>query len=249
MKQFFVVMLCLALVACTTQAPAPQAQPPPQVQAPAAEPVAQIPTQQEQPAPVVSAPQKITIPQILSDLLAKRSSVKSIQYDYTATDEAQQYAVWIRGTKVKIGAATAQTLSHEGQFFSHVYFDTASHTVKALCDSPNLCSQTTEKGSFTVPYDEYYRKTPLDWALALEQGLYSPIESDASEVLIDNRITEVFRYDEGNKKTRFYIDKFYGVPLKVETVSDDPAGSKRKFVLYKNAAFNSLIEADVTPKA
>jgi len=235
----------LLLAACAKEAPSTLTTPvaptePPVAKAmpvPSPEPVKEMEAQP-------TAPPAQIIPDALKTQLAKRTTIKSVAYDFKTTKETLQYHFMVRGNKAKVTPAGTQTLTKDGKYFTSIYLDLNAKTAVAWCDDNNLCDSYAEKGPFQVNYDEYYRKTPFDWTLELEQGKYLPLTKDAGDTLVNDRTASSWRHEEGGIVTRYYVDNFYGVVLKVELIEGE--GKKTNYI-FESTAFNTVTDADVTP--
>lgn len=253
---FAVFLVGLLLTSCSL-IPQVQKQEPP-TPAPPQEPTVQPVIEPEKPPvqepavtitpPVVEPPKppQPQIPQDLKELLAKRTKTKSMVYDYKTTLDTQQYKVFIRGQKMKVQPASWQTLMYEQNYFTTVYIDISTHVALGYCDDSQLCVNYRKKGPFQVPFDKYYQKTPLDWASELEQGKYTPLVKMPGEVLVEERPTNTYRQEHSDGSiTSFYVEKFYGIPLKVETVNEEQ--NTKVSYIYDSPAFNTLQDSNFDP--
>ncbi len=235
--QWCAVILVLAVVVGCAPKPLPII-PPVQVSAPPE------PSPQET---QVSGSQVIVvqgIPDSLKILVGRRWAVKSLSYDFKSTELPYQRSFKIRGDAIAILPATSETLLYKGQYFTTIFVNQSDKTAKAYCDQPNLCREK-KKGPFEIPLDLYYSKTPYDWAEELESAKYVPIEQEPGEVLIEGRPTVSYRYVFDGVITQFYIEKFFGLPLRIESVNPD--GTK-KSVVYDSPRFNLVSQAEVIPQ-
>jgi len=185
-----------------------------------------------------------SIPESLKELLAHRWSVKSITYDLKSTELSFQRTFRIKGDKMAVTPAGTETLEYNAQFFTTIFIDIPQKTANAYCDISRSC-RGVEKGPFAVPFDLYYAKTPYDWAQELEIGKYSGLVEEPGEVLIEGRPTVSYKYKSAGTITEFYIEKFYGVPLKIESL--DSSGNKKSWV-YDSPAFNTVTPEQITPQ-
>ncbi|MDO8661492.1 MAG: hypothetical protein Q7K43_06385 [Candidatus Woesearchaeota archaeon] len=232
---FFAVSVVLLLVGCASKTIVPVI-----TESPVNKSVVQV-QPEIVPAQVVVVE---SIPESLKELLANRWSVKSIKYDLKSTELSFQRTFRIRSDKMVVTPAGTETLEYNSSFFTTIFIDIPQKTANAYCDISRSC-RGVEKGPFIVPFELYYAKTPYDWAQELESGKYAGLVEEPGEVLLEGRPTVSYKYSSAGTITEFYIEKFYGIPLKIESL--DSSGNKKNWV-YDSPAFNTVTPEQITPQ-
>lgn len=244
------VGLLLLLAACGKEA-APEPTPAPVAPtAPTPQPAKEVvpvekPIEQpvEEPEPEPAPVQAAELPKSLSDNLDLFSRAKSISYTYLSSTETNQFLVKIKDNHMKVMPPGDFTLEDDGRFFTSVYLDTDAKTAMAACDINRMC-KSYDPAPFEVSYDKYYRDTPFDLTKELQAGMHLPIVRDQEGIFVDDRPTNVYKKEVDGVITRFYVDNFYGVVLRVERI--DSNGDVSNW-LFQDASVNSLKDEDVLP--
>jgi hypothetical protein len=178
------------------------------------------------PVPVVeiSEPvvEEITISPEIKELFSQQYKIKSLTYKHKESLDVTKpiYPVYLKENLMKILLPGKNKLLNQNDLDT-VIIDINSKSVNGYCESEKYCSKQGDMGQ--VDYDTYYKKTPFDWVN----------EVNEAELLVGQRI---FGRDTMKVKVNgdytYWVDAFYGIPLKVE-------GNGVVFI-YDEIIFNSV---------
>ncbi|MEK6900110.1 MAG: hypothetical protein AABX05_03220 [Nanoarchaeota archaeon] len=220
MKRIFLlaVVLSLLLVSCSAKYKCPDgsmASNPNLCKAPAE-------VQEEQQPDLV-----VGISSEVRDILNKAVIVKSMNYNYKRVDKPLENIIptWFKGIVVKRNLLV-QTKVLQKNELDAVIFDTSSRTATGYCESRKYCQKVGNIGP--VSFDEYYIKTPLDWAAEITSA-----EKISEERLFGRNIWKL----KVNGGMVMWVETYYGVPLKIEK-----DGEVHEF---QDPVFNDVTEAEV----
>ncbi len=164
-------------------------------------------------------------------LFAKNSKLNSYTYFYYGPpNDALGISYAFFGNRSRVALTKSSRLS-DGNYYDFVYLNLSSKTAAAYCEAVD-CSV---KGPLDVDFSTYILPTPLDFVNSVSSA------GIKSSELIEGRKVAVVPYSnkEGVNGT-MWVEMTYGVPLKVIINS-----TKYEF---REAFFNTLVEADVMPK-
>lgn len=168
-----------------------------------------------------------TIPTELSQLFARNSKISSMSYIFQSGAGTTQlrHKVFIKGDIMKIEFSVKPGVLYT-EDVDTVIFNTATRTATGYCEQVNYCKKVGEYGP--VNYDIFYIETPFDWS-----DLITKAEKIGTEKLRlrDTIIVKV------NDNYQYWVDSYYGVPLKISSDSE--------FYLFDTVAFNSVSNADL----
>lgn len=183
------------------------------------------------------------LPEKVKELVNKaKTKLTSVSYLYGGPENDGRFldTYHIRGKKTKIKLYEDNYYVHE-DYFDTVYLDTAQKTATARCEHKRRCiSANTDntKKIFGVNYDDYRRKTPMEWLNELKTA-----EIVGPEIM-EKRSTLKVKSEQNNKITEMWLDESYGIPVQVEITYPD---EKTEMYQFTNLQFNTLKEEDVTP--
>ncbi len=201
---------------------------------------------------VITAPQ----PQIettgeLKQLLDKlEEKIKNIKYLYGAPPQiAETNTYWVQvknsfgedESLIKIDLFEYEPKKLE-DYWDTVFLNLKTKEAEMFCIDRTLCqSQNIDKRDQkeTVEFDEYFKKTPFDWA--------KEIPANAKIIgpeLLEGRTVTRFEYT-GTDGTIFniWVDNTYGVPMQVEAA----ANGEELHYLFRDMTFNSGKDEDFKP--
>lgn len=161
----------------------------------------------------------------VQEVLDSVSKLKSVYFDYRIERSVTSniYPVYVKGDITKI------SLPVKTRVLNSLDIDTIIIKGKkaySYCESKKWCKETGEKGE--VDYNKYKIITPFEWNKMIEGG-----KSVGSE-LYSGRNVLIVNDDSGKE---FLIEKYYGVPMKVE--------NKTNLYIYNNMVFNSVMDSDL----
>jgi hypothetical protein len=230
------VLVILALVAdaCSTQnattAP-PPATPPPSQQTP-------TPPVQNSTVPVLPSVQNQAQNPETVKLLDNIAKVKSYSFDVAFLPDARaRYHYDVRGGKAKVTPSEVMTVA--GRPVDVIYLDFAAQSAAGYCTKPGICADT--KIGVPMSFAEYNITLPTEWVGMLTYG-----EKDGTLTFYDAPVT-VVKGRRGNQYYEAYVQNFYGMPMRVAFSADPEMTSITGGYEYRNMAFNTIRESDVTP--
>ena len=165
------------------------------------------------------------------ELLTKAlTKVKSLSYSYFGPpNPAKGTDITYKSPIMKIRYASTQYDDRKNPFDT-VYLDINAKTGKAYCEK--TCSNDAE---IQVSYDAHYKITPFEILESISYAVPAGTER------IDNLDSIILQFqDKEMKKGKMSVDKFWGLPLKIEYT--EPALK----IEFRNIAVNAVTDADVT---
>ncbi len=183
----------------------------------------------DQPEPEQITTEKTSnlIPADVQELLDQRKDIVSMSYNYKRFDKPLEVPLkfWVKGIAVKRELPIQKKVLNKNEM-DVVIFNTVSRTANFYCESQKYCIKTGDIGS--ADYDQYYIKTPFDWAEEITSA------EKTSEELVFNRKVWVLKT---NQEISMWVDIFSGLPLRVD------AGDKRHE--FENPVFNRVEDNEV----
>ena len=184
----------------------------------------------DKPEPEQIAPAEKTsnlIPADVQELLDQRKDIVSMSYNYKRFDKPLEVPLkfWVKGIAVKRELPIQKKVLNKNEM-DIIIFNTVSRTANFYCESQKYCIKTGDIGS--ADYDQYYIKTPFDWAEEITSA------EKTSEELVFNRKVWVLKT---NQEISMWVDIFSGLPLRVD------AGDKRHE--FENPVFNRVEDNEV----
>ena len=180
----------------------------------------------------------------IAKLVAASRDIDNYQYLYQPRVKDQygnyggtSYNIYIKGTKAKKVYFSPVKFNDSG-FYNAVYLDLKKKTATGVCDSKSvLCREILGK-----KYNISYEKEKL---IKIPKGLIQNIDGGAKpveEVVIENKKVSVLSYlNKNNQTVRMSVDKYYGLPLKLEVYSYQ----NEKEILEEKYEFGKLIVGQV----
>lgn len=176
----------------------------------------------------------------LKQLLSKvGTEVKSYTYIYGEPPLNRLLdTYYVKGDKIKIKLYEQDPYKIEN-YFDTVFLDTSEKTAKGYCLNKKRCilhAADNTKKVFDLNYEDYSRKTPVDWAKEIQTGEIK------GKSVYESRSTVQVETKEGDKMVSYWLDERYGLPLKIVIAYDD--GSEEIY-LFRDMTINSLKDQDV----
>ncbi|MFH1276315.1 MAG: hypothetical protein ABIH82_04350 [Candidatus Woesearchaeota archaeon] len=174
------------------------------------------------PQTTTSSPSQESIPVDIKELISKSSKVKSMSYEYKNSPDRTDsiYSVLFKDNKMKIELPIFTKIQNQNEIDT-VIIEMNSKTVRAYCESFSYCIEQGDRGE--VDYSQYYKPTPLD----LLENINSA-EKVGEEIVFDRNTWKL----KVNGNQFYWIDTFYGVPLKVD--------GNGEYHHYEKALFNQV---------
>jgi hypothetical protein len=159
----------------------------------------------------------------IQDLIDKAKDVDELHYKMRETHE-----------KMKIILPEPPAFIR-GEYYNAVYLDTDTKEAIAYCEDRKRCDDYNKP--FEVEYDDYYRQTPMDWALTLDCG-----ENIGTETMY-NRDVVVVEYEKNGKTNRMWLYNYYGVASQVieDVEAKEPASQRTFEVLSKSVTDEEVV--------
>ncbi|MDP3990618.1 MAG: hypothetical protein Q8Q01_05450 [archaeon] len=178
---------------------------------------------------VVQADEVVGFPGGLMELIQKGQNVQSFTYDYKEISKPKEptYPYKIYGSTVKRYLPVKTGILNQNEL-DVIISDRLSKTSLGYCESLKYCIKQGEIGS--VDFSEYYVDTPFDW---LDRIQRAEIETKNEELFGRG----VWKVIANNGEFTIWIENYYGVPLKVSTVSETYE--------FRNPKFNTIKSNDV----
>ena len=218
-KKYLCLFLVLAIMLVSACAPAQQAPPNP---VPEAKPFAPVGISNEKSMQGISPDVK--------DLLDKpKTKVKNIYYKYRGPETGTNFfEFYVKGTKIKYLPAREIKAFDKPESYNAIYLDVTAKTAQTYCDD-RTCLYKGKKGDLN--YGNAYIQTMFDWL----NGITSA--NKVGEEVIDDR--SVWKVE--TNKGIFWIDAFYGIPLKIKSSTSE--------FRFEQIAANSVQDSDVNPSS
>src|SRR3989344_4434285 len=142
----------------------------------------------------------------VAELLAKSSKVKSMSYVYKETSlrTSPLYMIQFKDNLVKVGLPITANILNANEIDT-VILNQDTQEAQAYCESLSYCIKQGRQEN--VDFAQYYKPTPLDLLKKISSA------KKVGEERIFNRDT--WKLDV-NSDYYYWIDEFYGIPLKVE---------------------------------
>jgi hypothetical protein len=166
----------------------------------------------------------------IKKIIDQNSKLKSMNYYYYETDGAQGYGYYIKGSNVKVILAGSSIYKAEN-LFDTVYLDLNVKSAFGYCLNRQRCGPNPSIK--TLNFNDYYRKTPLDWVQEITSG------SKTGEEQIGGRDTYIISFSRAGTDYKVWLDTYFGVPLKFQ--------EGQKTYEYREAKFNMVSDNDVVP--
>ena len=182
--------------------------------------------QQASPAPKV---QKQGISPDVQELLDKsKTKVQNIYYLYKAPQTGDNfYEFYIRGSKIKYLPYREINALDRPESYNAIYIDKITKTAQEYCDD-RACVYKGKKAELS--YSGAYIFTMFDWLDSITTA------NKVGEEVIDDRSTWKVETDKGT----FWLDTFYGIPLKIQ------AKSSGNIFRFQQLNVNGVQNSDVT---
>ena len=170
---------------------------------PTAEPVVE---QEVEPAVEVEETVDCVDPEI-RDLIDEARNIEQLHYYMRESPYfRQQYEVFVKGDKMKVVLPEASKFIR-GEYYNTVYLDLSTKEAVAYCEDKKRCSDFYE--AFDVDYEQYYRLTPVDWAVSLDCA------KEISTERMFNRDVVLVEYEMNGKTNNMWLYMFNGVTAKM----------------------------------
>lgn len=175
--------------------------------------------------------EKSVLPKNFQDLLDKHEKIKSYHYQYNEPPNNQGTNIYyVKEDKIRVDITQSDiTLRNK---YTSVFLNTKEKTAVGICKLDELRCPDGEV-QVDVDYDQYYRKTPIDWMNDVGVGEFT------SGQTIDQKITKVYVFEKGGDEYKYYIDEYSGMPMKIVKGSD--------IWNFKELGANDFQEDYVTP--
>ncbi|MBW3017721.1 hypothetical protein KY325_01025 [Candidatus Woesearchaeota archaeon] len=206
---------------------------------PAAEPVVEkevTPAVEEEKKPVVV---ESCMESSVRELLDKAEKLDPLRYYMRETPYfREQYEALVRANKMKVILPEPSTFVR-GEYFNTVYLDLDKKEAVAYCEDRKRCNDFEKQ--FDVDYDDYYRLTPVDWAMSLKCAKVLGTETMFS------RDVALVEYEKNGKTSNMWLYIYNGVTAKMVEDVDAKEPVQRSFemlsmsVSEKDVAHQSLI--------
>lgn len=182
----------------------------------------------EKPAehPKIEQAKPLISPEVRDLLSMHKTRVQSVSYKYKGPESGDfLYDFYVKGQKIKYSPQRDKKYFDKEDSYNYIFIDKANKTAESYC--LQVCPYPGKKGDLN--YDGVYVSTILDWIDEITSA------EKVGEEALDNRNT--WKLD--TNKGIFWVDTFYGVPLKVE--------SSGKTYRFYQVAVNSVTDADTNP--
>lgn len=164
----------------------------------------------------------------IQEILNYVSRVKSLRFDYKEERSATTdiYDIYLKGDKMKI------YLPIKTQVLNSLDFDSIIIKGKKAfknCERERWCIEVGEFGE--ISYNKYKIITPIEWNAKIKNP------KEIGTEMYNGRKVLILEDSDG---TIYTVDKYYGVPLKVE--------NNTNLYMYDNVIFNGVQDSDLTFK-
>ncbi len=159
----------------------------------------------------------------ITRLLDKKSNFQSASYHLRFNDN--DHPIFLKGTTLKT-YISVPTIIQKGTQYDALIVDLSTHTGSGYCERERYCESLGFKTIVDPSVFHYY--TPLDWVDEIQSA------TKIGENQIKGRPVWVLLV---NGERTYYVDVYYGVPLKVEIGKD--------VYLYDDMVFNKVEDVDV----
>lgn len=240
MKLFYgTIIIMLFLAACAKAPQLPPVSPP----APAAEPTPVTVTEEVKETPKLEPTKELTqqaeelSPELKSLLGQHEGNVKSYQFKLTQPpDNVAVDFYWVKGDRIKIELQPKNTYDATS-YFNVVYLDDSTKNAAAYCEDRTRCKEEMLNKKFDVPYNDFRKTLALDWLAEINKADAKILQTEQTYGLTTSRV----QYTKDGATVDMWIDKSYGIPVKVRIVS----GELTKLYEYKDMVANTVTDADL----
>ncbi len=169
-------------------------------------------------------------------LYARQGQIKSYSFDLAKLPDRRGYAEYfIKGDNVRI-APPKESVSELRVDF--IYLNLATNTAVGYCAKSGSC--TDPNSPIPLSYSDWSIPLPISWA---DDAQYGKV---AGTLNFFNRPITKVQYQKGALYYEVYIDNYFGYPLRVAIANDPDFKDIVGGYEYRNIAFNSLQDKDVT---
>jgi hypothetical protein len=238
MKIAIVLLLMFLLVSCTSVVESPK-----QV-----DKVVVEDNQVKEPEPMLPVVEEFE--QEVAELIDLSSDISSYEYffasrvrDRFGNYQEENYDVYIKGNKVKKVYATPKRLA-EGEYYDVVYIDLDKKSAIGVClDKGKVLCQDLNDEQFQIPYqEEKLAVVPLELIQSID-----PLAKKINSGIFENRKVDVLNYDFEEGQRKLSVDKYYGLPLKLEEYSYEGEDEiLEKSYIFTRVSVNNVKTATVT---
>ncbi|MBW2987191.1 hypothetical protein KY336_01450 [Candidatus Woesearchaeota archaeon] len=168
-------------------------------------------------------------------LVDKAKDVDELHYLMRETPYLRKESeVFVKDEKMKIVLPEPPAFIR-GEYYNAVYLDTDTKEAIAYCEDRKRCDDYNEP--FDVEYDDYYRLTPMDWAMTLGCA-----ENIGTETMY-NRDVIVAEYEKDGKTNRMWLYNYYGVTSQIieDVEAKEPAAQRTFEVLSKSVTDEDVV--------
>jgi len=174
------------------------------------------------------------------DMQAKIDELSSYEY---LDDNSQNY-ILVKEDKIVVITSAAEYDSENDFRYNHIYLDTSTKEAYGYCvvdkgRSGYNCGSTKKDAYVVVDYDAYLPDDPFTDIMSFTDAEIT------NSVNCESRTCDVVDYTKDGKNYRMQARQRYVLPYKIVMLDDE--GIEEPVVMYTNAGFNHLKEADVTP--
>lgn len=198
----------------------------PGVPAPATQP-AQAPSTASQPSgsspssAQVQSSAPVQMDPKVKDLVERGKKKANLGYSFyfTTTDnwELWRDKYFVKGSEIKIKLYQVN-LYDKKNYFDSVYMNSQQKTALGYCEDPSSIRCIDPNREFTLHYDDFIIKMPMEWINDVEMSNAVWIGSEQ----FDERMSHVIEYTRlGGLRVRVWIDSFSGIPVQVIVYGED----------------------------
>ncbi len=220
---YTLLVVLILLASCATQETTTPTQP------------QQQPTEPKKETPIEATPEEptveeeiIKIPNDIKEILEKgKTKLISYSYNHKSPYIDESYKIYVKGNKIKI--IPPEIINVEGgKFYNTLYLDTEKKKAEAYCLGYSACGVNLGKIK-DLNYKDAYIETPLDWLAKVIEA------KKIDERTVENRKAIYLDTNIG----KITVGSFNGFLYRIES-------GKQKWE-FSDAAFDSVIDSDVTP--
>ena len=173
----------------------------------------------------------------IQKLVDKARKVNKFSYRVRLQDANPQkfYDIFVSDNKIKIFIPDQQ-IYKDFDFVDSIYLDTNTKDAYAYCES-YFCKNPNTK--YNVSYEEYFPKTPKDWALDFDYADKMGVES------VHGRTLLLVQYEKNGVKYRVGLTDYYGIAGRVYSYYNTPQNKVVDFeILGSNFGEDIMIHHD-----
>jgi len=182
-----------------------------------------------------------TLAKVAKDLQVKAAKVQSYSFSYaTLPENKAQRSYYVRGDKVKV-LLIKPIVTEKKTMIDTVYIDRAAGKAVTYCtQSPSVCANSP--GVITRPNpDDYEIILPTDIMADLT------VAEDAGTRTLEGNVAQTLEFERDGEYWRIQVHKYQGVPMLVEIYPNADFTGEERGWSFREMAFNSVSESDVTP--